>query len=103
MRCIEGRQNGNEETGQESTLRVHMRYGNLALNINGGNKKCRYIKYIQLYHIFQSVWQTEATQHTCTASRKTSTSALLTTPKPLTVWITINYGKFLKRWKYQTA
>ena len=26
--------------------------------------------------------------------RKTSTSALLTMPKPLTVWITINYGKF---------
>ena len=29
------------------------------------------------------------------SSRKTSTSALLTTPKPLTVWITTNYGKFL--------
>ena len=27
-------------------------------------------------------------------SRKTSTSALLATPKPLTVWITTNYGKF---------
>ena len=27
---------------------------------------------------------------------KTSTSALLTMPKPLTVWITINCGKFLK-------
>ena len=27
-------------------------------------------------------------------SRKTSLSALLTTPKPLTVWITINCGKF---------
>ena len=25
------------------------------------------------------------------SSRKTSTSALLTTPKPLTVWITINW------------
>ena len=31
-------------------------------------------------------------------SRKTSISALLTMPKPLTVWITINYGKFFKRW-----
>ena len=30
-------------------------------------------------------------------SRKTSTSALLTTPKPLTVWTTTNCGKFLKR------
>ena len=27
------------------------------------------------------------------SSRKTSTSALLTMPKPLTVWITINCGK----------
>ena len=24
-------------------------------------------------------------------------------PKPLTVWITINYGKFFKRWEYQTT
>ena len=35
--------------------------------------------------------------------KKTSTSALLTTPKPLTVWITTNCGKFLKRWAYQTT
>ena len=28
------------------------------------------------------------------SSRKTSTSALLTRPKPLTVWITRNCGKF---------
>ena len=32
-------------------------------------------------------------------SRKTSTFALLTMPKPLTVWITINCGKFFKRWE----
>ena len=31
------------------------------------------------------------------SSRKTSTSALLTMPKPLTVWITRNCGKFFKR------
>ena len=37
------------------------------------------------------------------SSRKTSTSALLTMPKPLTVWITINCGKFFKRWEYQTT
>ena len=36
-------------------------------------------------------------------STKTSTSSLLTMPKPLTVWITINCGKFWKRWEYQTA
>src|SRR5574337_591478 len=33
------------------------------------------------------------------SSRKTSTTALLTMPKPLTVWITINCGKFFKRWE----
>ena len=37
------------------------------------------------------------------SSRKTSISALLTTPKPLTVWITINCGKFWKRLEYQTT
>ena len=37
------------------------------------------------------------------SSRKTSISALLTMPKPLTVWITINSGKFFKRWEYQTT
>ena len=35
--------------------------------------------------------------------QKTSTSALLTMPKPLTVWITTNCGKFLKKWEYQTT
>ena len=37
------------------------------------------------------------------SSRKSSTSAFWTMPKPLTVWITINCGKFFKRWKYQTT
>ena len=32
--------------------------------------------------------------------QRTSISALLTTPKPLTVWITTSYGQFLKRWEY---
>ena len=37
------------------------------------------------------------------SSRKASISALLTMPKPLTLWITINCGKFFKRWEYQTT
>ena len=37
------------------------------------------------------------------SSRKTSISALLTMPKPLTVSISINCGKFFKRWEYQTT
>ena len=36
------------------------------------------------------------------SSRNTSTSGLLTAPKPLPVWITTNCGKFLNRCKYQT-
>ena len=34
--------------------------------------------------------------------RKTSIFALLSMPKPLTVWITINCEKFWRRWEYQT-
>ena len=37
------------------------------------------------------------------SSRKTSISFWLTMPKPLTVWITINCGKFWKRWEYHTT
>ena len=37
------------------------------------------------------------------SSRKTSISALLTMPKPLAVLITINCGKFFKRWEYHTT
>ena len=35
--------------------------------------------------------------------QKKSTSVSLTTWNPLTVWITTNCGKFLKRWDYQTT
>ena len=37
------------------------------------------------------------------SSRKASISALLTMPKPLTVWITTDWGKFWKKWEYQTT
>ena len=37
------------------------------------------------------------------SSRKTSTFALLTMSNSLTVWITTNCGKFLKKWEYQTT
>ena len=37
------------------------------------------------------------------SSRKTSIFALLTMPRPLTMWITINCGKFFNRWEYQTS
>ena len=37
------------------------------------------------------------------SSRKTSISALLTMPKPLTVLDTRNCGQFWERWEYQTT
>ena len=46
-----------------------------------------------------SVWSSKKQE----SSRKTSIFALLTMPKPLTVWITTNSGKFLKWWEYQTT
>ena len=44
-------------------------------------------------------WVTEK----ATEFQKTFISALLPMPKPLTVRITINCGKFFKRWEYQTT
>ena len=35
--------------------------------------------------------------------QKTPTSVSLTMLKPLTVWITMNCGKFLKRWEYHST
>ena len=35
--------------------------------------------------------------------KKKSISALLTMPKPLTVWITTNCTTFFKRWEYLTT
>ena len=48
---------------------------------------------------YKTIWSSKKQEN----SRKTSTSALLTTPKPLTVGIITNCGKFLKRWEYQTT
>ena len=54
---------------------------------------------------FRKAEEQEIKLPTCTgswkkqeSSRKTSISALLTRPKPLTVWMTRNCGKFLNRW-----
>ena len=50
--------------------------------------------------IVKICWQHRKQQE---SARKTSISALLAMPKPLTVWNTINCGKFLNRWEYQTT
>ena len=46
-----------------------------------------------------SVWSWKKEE----SSRKTSTLALLTTPKPLIMWFTTNCRRFFKRWRYQTT
>ena len=55
-------------------------------DVQAGFRKGRGTRH-QIANIFWIIEKEES-------SRKTSISALLTMPKPLTVWITINCGKF---------
>ena len=51
-------------------------------------------------------WETKLPTYAGSSKKQESsrqTVALLTAPKPLTVWITTNCGKFLKRWESQTT
>ena len=64
-------------------------------NVQGGFRKGKGIK----GQIANICWIIEKGRE----FKKTSICALLTMPKPLTVWITINCGKFFKRWEYQTT
>ena len=56
------------------------------LDVQAGFRKGRGTR----YHNANIHWITEKARE----FQKKSTFALLTMPKPLTVWITINYGKF---------
>ena len=49
------------------------------------------------------LWTYAGSSKKLQSSRKTPISDLLNMPKPFTVWITINCGKFFKRWEYQTT
>ena len=60
-------------------------------DIQAGYKKYRGTR-DQVANIFWTIKKAREFQ-------KTSTSALLTMPKPLTMWITTKHGKFFKRWK----
>ena len=61
----------------------------------------------QLYKVgLENAEEPEIKLPTSTGTSKkqeSSISALLTMTKPLTMWITINCGKFWKRWDYQTT
>ena len=64
-------------------------------NVQAGFRKCRGTR----DQIANICWIIEKAK----SFRKTSISALLTMPKPLTVWVTTNCGKFFKRWEYQNT
>ena len=57
---------------------------------------------VSIYFCLSSFWH-PYNANIRTLNVKTSISALLTMLKSLTVWITINCGKFWKRWEYQTT
>ena len=66
--------------------------------------------YFQIYKVLEKAEEPDIKLPTSTGSskkqesaRKISISALLTLPKPFTVRVTINCGKFFKRWEYQTT
>ena len=65
------------------------------LNVQAGFRKGRETR----DQIASICWTIEKQE----SSKKTSISVLLTMPKPLTVWITINCGKLWKRWACQTT
>ena len=68
-------------------------FGMLPVSIAYGKEKAREL--LLSIMLIISYWKED--------SRKTSSSASLTVLKPLTVWMTTNCGKFLKRCEYQTT
>ena len=65
-------------------------------NVQAGFRKCRGTR-DQIANIGWIIKKAREFQ------KKTSISVSLAMPKPLTVWITTNYGKFFKKWEYQTT
>ena len=65
-------------------------------DVQAGFRKGRGTRY-QIANIFWIMEKARVPEKT--KQNKTSISALLTMPKPLTVWIAINCGKFWKRWE----
>ena len=57
-------------------------------------------EYNGYYHLLSICWVTEKARE---FQKNIYFCFIKTMPKPLTVWITINWGKFFKRWEYQTT
>ena len=92
---------GNQRSSEERTVYyygrlfgTHSQFLLSSLVIDSINLKCK------AFHTELAIKLSLKKQE---SSRKTSISALLTMPKPLTVWITINCRQFWKRWEYQTT
>ena len=68
------------------------------LSAKGGSQKNKYRSPLS-----SILWAPASQTQPETKRQGSPISALLTMPKPLTVWITTNCGKFWKRWEYQTT
>ena len=64
------------------------------LLINNNGKEKKFYMYIKTEEAEIKLPTSAGSSKRQESSRKTSVSALLSMPKPLTVWITINSGKF---------
>ena len=75
-------------------------------DVQGGFRKGRGLRdqIANMHWIIEKAREFQKKQKTKNKKQKTTMSTLLIMPKPFTVWITTNnYGKFLKRWEYQTT
>ena len=75
--------------------RIHQQVNQILPDVQVGFRKGRGTR----DQIANTCWINEKNE----SSRKTSTSALLTMPKPLTLCSRTNCGKFFKRWEHQTT
>ena len=71
-------------------------YVNVHRNLSSKLEQSKKLCYFLLLQYFSTIKKKKKQE----SSWETSTSALLIMPKPLTVWITANCGKFFKRWEY---
>ena len=85
----------NLETGSTPLNSSYLKWASMVPDVQAGFRKGRGTR----DQIANILWILKKARE----FQETSTLALLTTPKPLTVWITTNCGKFSKRWEYQTT
>ena len=55
------------------------------------------------HYVCDDLWRNQRSNCQQPLDHQKSKKNTLTMPNPLTVWITTNCGRFLKRWEYQTT